>query len=263
MTENRGIESSLLAENIRRIENMIKEGMSAGLEFMLKGELLNQRAQLSEIRIEEGTAESRKEEKVRESTALAGLIAAETRLNTEEKAQYGEFLEQEFFTRADFSKLDKFYSETWDKLSDEGKAQMSERVREGIRHNEYSFDELPENVRKKESEWTYLQITEQKPAAPGLENVPHQDKADFIRAYEAKDEKAVGEVLSRKGFSQNIYFEKSASLEEADATKEIDPSETKAVEPVKENSAVAENALASLSSVSPLDLSGSGGSRIR
>jgi len=49
--------------------------------------------------------------------------------------------------------LDAFYASSYDKLSDEGKAQMSTRIQEGIRRGEFEFSDLPERVQKKENEF--------------------------------------------------------------------------------------------------------------
>ncbi|MEO5913343.1 MAG: hypothetical protein ABIS50_03855 [Luteolibacter sp.] len=208
------IELSRLAENIRKIEELIKSGIDAGTEFSLKGQLLNEKSQYDAVVFEERMVEATTAEKTRDSAAIAYLVTAETRLNAEEKMQYGEFLKQDFFTKSDFEKLDKFYVQTWDKLSDEGKSQMSHRVWEGIRHHEYTFDELPENLRKKESDYLYQQMTGQKPAGPEVGNFLERDKADFIREYESGDRKAATEILSRHKSSENIYSRNESSTVE-------------------------------------------------
>ena len=74
----------------------------------------------------------------------------EAALNTKEKEQYSGFLKEDFFTKKDFGRLDDFYAHTWDRLSEGGKEQMSKRIWEGVRRNEYKFTDLPKDVQEKE-----------------------------------------------------------------------------------------------------------------
>ncbi|RYZ82980.1 MAG: hypothetical protein EOP04_20880, partial [Proteobacteria bacterium] len=76
MKEIREIQAASLSERIRQIELVLKQGASAGLEFLLKGELLNQQAQLAEIRDDNSKAESRKEEKTRDAVGIATMVTA-------------------------------------------------------------------------------------------------------------------------------------------------------------------------------------------
>lgn len=175
------------------------------------------------IRQDEQTSEEKKEQKARESATILQLVELEHKLNSVEKEQYSGFLELDYFTKANFEKLDDFYDKTWDKLTQEGKSQMSYRVWEGVRQGEYTFDELPENIRKKEAERLYEQLvgTERAPAA--LANIPQQDRADFIREYEAGNEKAVTEVLSRESFSLNVstHSATEGSLRDPSVSSEV------------------------------------------
>ena len=208
-----------IREAIERIETALKSGVSLSNEFLLKGELLNKQGQLAEASQQEVHFEKeKKEEKARETSSVSYLVEQEQKLNAAEKQQYSEFLQLDHFRRQDFEKLDSFYESSWNKLSDEGKAQMSHRVWEGVRQGEYSFSDLPDTVKKKESEWLYLQMTGQKDAAPWVNKIPEKDREDFKRAYEAKDQKAVEEVLNRESISQRNSG-KSVS-KETDSTKE-------------------------------------------
>ncbi len=221
MAKEDELQASTLREVIERLEDALKSGAKRLDEFLLKGELSNKRSELAAAtQHQEHVEKEKKEEKNRELAYELHLVEQEIRLNAEEKEQYAGFLSQQFFTKADFDKLESFYANTWDKLTDEGKAQMSQRVWEGIRQGEYTFGELPETVRKKESEWLYLQITGEKESAPWVSNIPEQDRQEFKRAYEAKDEKAVIEILERPSVVQAAAPAKVA-IKEADATKEV------------------------------------------
>ena len=109
---------------------------------------------------------------------------------------------------------------------------MSYRVWEGIRHNKYTFDELPENVRKKEAERLYGQLTGVDTSAPALANIPEQDRADFIREYEAGNDKATAEVLTRKSFSLNVSTNSTSeeSLRDSSLSSKINGEDQRASE---------------------------------
>jgi|GEM_PF-3834702 len=56
------------------------------------------------------------------------LAAQEANLTDSEKSEYRDILLKQYFTKADFSMLESFYKTTYDKLSDDGKHQLSQRV---------------------------------------------------------------------------------------------------------------------------------------
>lgn len=81
------------------------------------------------------------------------MVERETRLNAEEKERYEKLLQKDYFTKADFNDLDQFYSKSYDKLSSDGKAEMHQRIEEGIKRGEFSRDELPKSVREAQSNY--------------------------------------------------------------------------------------------------------------
>ena len=204
MSQLDDVEYANLAEQVRRIEELVNSGQAGGSDYLLKGFLNNAKARMEVIRQDEHGSEEKKEQKSRENANAVILAEMEHRLNSVEKEQYSGFLKLDYFTKANFEELDEFYEKTWDKLTEEGKSQMSYRVWEGVRQGEYSFDELPENVRKKEAERLYEKLVGTERAPASLANIPQQDRADFIREYEAGNEKAVTEVLNRESFSMNV-----------------------------------------------------------
>ena len=80
--------------------------------------------------------------------AAAALAAKETRLSEEERKTYQSFLEKSYFTKKDFGKLDEFYRHSYDRLSEDGKDEMSKRIDEGIKRGEFKFDELPKTIQR-------------------------------------------------------------------------------------------------------------------
>ena len=164
-----------------------------------------------------------------EQLGVAALVERESRLTLGEKEQYGSFLKLDWFTKSNFEDLDQFYSSSWDRLSEEGKTQMSYRVWEGVRQGEYSFAELPENVRKKEADRLYEQLMGEDMGQPSLANIPAQDREEFIREYEAGNDQAVAEVLSRESFVMNV----STTSSREDSLRESSVSSKKEAEDQK------------------------------
>lgn len=212
-----------LESQVSEVERILGEGQATGGISGLLGEFLrNAKARMNEIRPEGSLSErERKVASQTEQLALAALVARESQLNAAEKEQYGSFLKQGWFTKSDFGDLDRFYSGTWDKLSEEGKAQMSYRVWEGVRQGEYSFAELPENVRKKESERLYEQLVDVPEISGALADIPEQDRKDFIREYEAGNDKAVAEVLNREIFAMKVSTTLSAEESLRDSSESL------------------------------------------
>lgn len=155
MSENDNVKYSLLARQAAEIEKLISSGvrLEAGTGYSLASILHAAESRMATIRIDEGRVElERKEEKTREAAAIAALVEREHRLDEKEKLQYAGFLEKDCFSRADLPALERFYGRSYAKLSDDGKLQMHERVQEGIRRGNFSFEELPSNMREAEED---------------------------------------------------------------------------------------------------------------
>ena len=99
---------------------------------------------IAEAKIEAQTAEQAR------ITAAAALAAKETKLNEQERQTYRGFLEESYFTKRDFGKLDEFYKHSYDRLSEGGKDEMSKRIHEGIRRGEFKESDLPNAVLQRE-----------------------------------------------------------------------------------------------------------------
>ncbi len=233
MTESREAEYSRLASQVAEIEKLMQSGARSDAGYLLAPFLENARSRMEAIKFDDTRVEQdKKERKVKEIATVAALIEREHNLTAHEKEQYGEFLKLDHFTRESFGKLSEFYADggAWERLSETGKSEMSHRVWEGIREEEYSFEELPENVRKKESERVYKQLTGKIQADPDLDNIPQQDREDFIREHEAGNEKAASQVLSRESFSKNvsIHSSKEVSLSDTSYSVETTPASQEA-----------------------------------
>lgn len=150
-----------------------------------------------------GAAHERKEKEQYQSVTVAYAVLREHNLTAAEKESFGSFLHKEFFTRADFGDLNQFYGSAWDRLCEEGKAEMSYRVWEGIRRGEYSFTDLPENTRKKEAERLYEQLSA-KELPENLSKIPQEDRDNFMAAMKAGRHKEAHEILNGEEFADHV-----------------------------------------------------------
>jgi hypothetical protein len=116
-----------------------------GVNPMLKTALANILARIEVLEI------GLKEEQIRiEQSAAAQAAEQEAALSQSEKKTFAGFLKKDFFTQSDFRPLEDFYKNSWDKLSEAGKDEMTKRIQEGVNRSEYSFSELPAIVQEKE-----------------------------------------------------------------------------------------------------------------
>jgi hypothetical protein len=159
-----------------------------------------------------------------EAVAVASLEAEnEKALSTSEKETFSGFLKEEFFTKKDLGRLEEFYAHTWDRLSEHGKDEMSKRVWEGVRRNEYKFSDLPKDVQEKETDRVYAVLQK-----PGIESsrvsqIPQADREQFIAAYDSGHKDQAEVILTRKSFANNMFVS-SALITRAsvDVTKDKD-----------------------------------------
>ena len=147
-----------------------------------------------------------RETEAKEAVTRAVLLAEkETRLDAHERETFAGFLKDNFFTKADFGRLENFYAKSWDRLSEHGKDEMSHRIWEGVRKGEYKFEELPPAVREKEATQVYKRLTESAIGAGDSSAIPEKDRNDFIRAYEAGKRDDAEKVLERESFKKNLF----------------------------------------------------------
>lgn len=197
---------SELEQEHKRLEDMISKMESAALADPVKRPVVetavgNMRARLGELekKIKEKTEQA--ENQLAGQAEIARAVERETALDAGEKQSYSQFLEKEFFTRADFGNLESFYDKTYDKLSDSGKAQMHNRIWGGISHGEFEFGELPENVKKKDAALVYDSLKK----GTGIESqvIPEHQQAKFINAYEGDQKQEAYKILEKGNFAKN------------------------------------------------------------
>lgn len=151
MSTDSEVRGSRLAERVEEIEKLIRSG--ATVTGASLASLLNTaQAQLDANRLEdEQITNDKKEKEQKDRSAIAAMVERETKLNEEEKKKYSEFLAKDCFTKSDFGDLSHFYADggAYDRLSEEGKAEMDHRVIEGVRRGHYTRDEIPDAIEKR------------------------------------------------------------------------------------------------------------------
>lgn len=200
-------EHGKLEEKIRQIEILLAHGIAEGGSVTTSALVVALEAAKKRVEKMETVQKIEVEEKEKKSVSELVVmyhVQKETALTPREREQYGSFLELEYFTRADFDRLAGFYAHSWDRLTEDGKAQMSHRVWEGIRHGEFTFGQLPEQVREKEAGRIYQQFSGKGGDDLKTHAIPAKDREDFIREYEAGNKAQAVEVLNRKSFVEQI-----------------------------------------------------------
>lgn len=194
-------------------------------------------------------SQTAKEEHARETAAvMADLAKKETALSERERETYSGFLGKEFFTQKDFASLEKFYEKTWDRLSERGKDEMSHRVWEGIRRDEYKFTDLPKIVQEKESGRAYTLLTQRQTGLGNESRIPKSDRMDFVHAFESGNREEASRILERKSFRDNMAVGASPKTERFDVERRIE-ADRKAI--VATTSANKSNGTADKSSLPP------------
>lgn len=156
MAGNNEVEGSRFARKVEEIEKLIRAGGMTSGGSSLAALLQTAEARLEETRMEDqqfGPDTKNKKERDH-NAAIAHMVEREHKLNQKEREQYARFLEMEYFRRKDLDQLAAFYADGggYDKLSEEGKIQMSQRIEKGIERGEFTRDDLPAEVSRKNNE---------------------------------------------------------------------------------------------------------------
>lgn len=209
MQELSGLENAVharLQSEISRLEALLAFGGVAddSIRRSITTFIDSARKQIQGIEIEQQKLEKEKREKEEQDIALSTAARLETALNAREQAEYDSFLKEDHFTKADFGKLEKFYTNTWDRLSENGKAEMSHRIWEGVRRKEYDFDDLPDIVKQKEAERLQGMLRDGAQTQRELQAIPIEDRQAFLNAWENNDRKTAYQILDRPSFVKNV-----------------------------------------------------------
>ena len=178
---------------------------SPGTRMLLQNSLDAARGRLFSVEKKIKDEEVEQERRAREEFAVDVRAAAESRLSDAEKVTYSGFLREEYFSKADFGRLEDFYRRTWDRLSDGGKDEMSRRIWEGIRRDEYTFGELPQVVQEKEASRAYRQLRIDSVQTSKAAGIPENDRMDFLRAYESGKTEEASKILERNSFRERMF----------------------------------------------------------
>jgi hypothetical protein len=202
------LEYASLQSSISSAERNLRS--SGGADIILRNFLENAKARVRFIEKKIKDAQEKEGRAQEDATAYLARkqeVERETALNDNEKQTYESFLREDFFTKKDFGRLDKFYSETWDRLTESGKTEMSHRLWEGVRRDEYKFNELPKSVREKETKQAYKLLRDPSKGPESALQIPEKDRSDFIRAYESGNQEEAERILERESFKKNMFKE--------------------------------------------------------
>jgi hypothetical protein len=200
-------------DNLQRAIAEVKATLvnaKAGTRGILQNFLENANGRIGALDKKIKESQERRESQAREQAAIVELAQKETALNARERETYSGFLKEDFFTKKDFGHLEQFYGSAWDRLSESGKDQMSHRIWEGVRRDEYKFSELPKTVREKEMERAYGRLHGSAIGAGVATEIPDKDRQDFSRAYEAGKKDEAAKVLERESFKKAMFPESAA-----------------------------------------------------
>jgi len=198
------MEQAGLERAVANIERLVLAS-PPGTRPFFNGFLLNAKARLGVLEKKIHDAEREERDHATNEVAIVELVQKETALNAQEKETYDGFLKKDFFTKKDFAKLDEFYTNSWERLSQSGKDQMSHRIWEGIRRDEYKFTELPKSVQEKEAKQAYQRLRDSSIGLGSAAAIPEKDRNDFIRAYESGKQEEASKVLERDSFKKSMF----------------------------------------------------------
>ncbi|MBL9144926.1 MAG: hypothetical protein JNM99_14695 [Verrucomicrobiaceae bacterium] len=219
MSETNKIELHRLSKLISDLQMSIflGGGVSAATTSMLVKALADAQGQLVGVERSEEREQREFERKHEQEVATAAIAAAEREaaLSLSEKQEFASFLQCEFFTKTMFDRLDRFYTNTWDRLSDDGKAEMSHRVWEGVRRGEYQFNELPGAVKEREAQRLYEVLRHEEGRDQNLRQIEPQDRNDFKDAWEGQRRDAAFKILARPSFTENVSLRSEAVKSES------------------------------------------------
>jgi hypothetical protein len=202
------LEYASLQSSVSSAERALRS--SGGTSTVLRNFVENAKARMGfvEKKIKEAQEkDSRGEEDAKAYLTHKQEVERETALSESEKQTYDSFLREDFLTKKDFGRLDQFYSKTSDRLTESGKMEMSHRIWEGVRRDEYTFTELPKSVREKETKQAYNLLRDPSKGPESALAIPEKDRTDFIRAYESGKEEEAGKILERESFRKNMFKE--------------------------------------------------------
>lgn len=140
----------------------------------------------------------------REQSIAIAKAECELALTLSEQREYASLLTCEFFTRSMFPRLDGFYNNTWDRLSEGGKAEMSKRVWESVRQGQYKFHELPDSVKDKEAKQVACYLTHDSTKGFFANEIKEADRNEFLKAHAAGCKAESYQVLDRPEFARAV-----------------------------------------------------------
>jgi hypothetical protein len=136
-------------------------------------------------------------------------------------------MRKNYFAKSDMPQVNSFYKNIWDKLTDDGKGEISHRLWEGIRHGEKKFSELVDDIKEKEAKRIYELLLKHDDVSVQSTKIPEADRQEFIRAIEGGNKAEAYQILDRQSFTNNVSVAPSREIksEMAQSGREADSKE--------------------------------------
>lgn len=180
-------------------------GFQAATTSMLVKQLVEAQQNSASVHQEEQREKEKKDRaEQQERRWVIARAERELALSQSEQRDFASFLQREFFTKEMFPRLDRFYSQTWERLSEEGKAEMSKRAWEGVKQGQYQFHELPDSVKEKEAKQMASYLTHDGTRESFANEIKEADRNDFLEAHAAGRKAESYRVLDRPEFARAV-----------------------------------------------------------
>lgn len=217
------VEQAKLEELVEGLHRLIGAvGVGSSSTSMLVGAALGdaeRRLGYLESHSSGSISKEHEDQKKAQGFVVGYLVQREVNLTSTERAQFGSFLERPFFTKNDFGRLNEFYGSAYDRLSERGRPELSFRIWEGIRQDEYQFTDLPENVREEEMNRLVAALSDPEKMPESLKRIPGEKRETFIGAMKSGRKDEAAEIINDESFSP--YVSTAKELAENSATREM------------------------------------------
>lgn len=226
-----------LQATVAQMEGVLRFTTDPATVVLLLSFVENAKGRIGAIEREAEKLASEEKAVAEQQQGIAAMVEREHALNEAEKREYAELLSRDHFTRSDFGQLEHFYSHSWDKLTDEGKDEMSHRVWEGVRQGEYQFVELPEVVKEKEAQRMEMLLQQAEWSEREFGGIAESDRSDFLTARKDGKLEESYQVLNRPSFARpSVQQAREISSEEVkvDSDKVLKAKARSAVVPAHE-----------------------------
>jgi hypothetical protein len=135
----------------------------------------------------------------------AAMAQEEPNLKPEERNAYADILNSEVPTKGDLHRLEAFHAQSWSRLSESGKGELSHLLWEGIRRQTFRFCELPRAVRNDERLQVLAVMKDEEKQASTASEIPEEERNALLQATEQGDRLEAEYILSGQVFGEGMF----------------------------------------------------------